>query len=135
MYIDKQLVMSDDQAVTVTAASTNVIDTGSKSSLIQTIVGKGKGEVYIKIGTTFLTCTSLKITLQSSDAEAFGSGVSTHAEETILVAAALAGKELYWKLPDSLLRYVRVYYTVAGSDATAGKVDAAIILDRQTNGI
>ena len=50
MIIDKQNLFSDDQAITVTADSTNVIDLGADDSKIQAINEKGGVELWVLCG-------------------------------------------------------------------------------------
>jgi len=66
MILDKQNLFSDDQAVTVTADSTNVIDLG--------IAGMGKGEpvrLIAQVTETFDGGTSLQVSLVTSDSSTF----------------------------------------------------------------
>lgn len=122
MILDQKLLMSDGQAVTVTAASTNVIDTGPNSANL----GGGADLVATaQVDTAFATLTSLKATLQhSADDNTFTTLVDGVA---IAAASLVAGKKLLeCSIPPGHLRYLRFYFTVAGSDATAGKVNAHI---------
>lgn len=122
MILDNNLILSDGQAVTATAASTNVIDTGPNSA------DWGKGQemvVTAQVDTDFATCDSLKVTLQDS---ADNSSFATLLDGIVVAVASLvAGKKLLQvTIPPTHRRYLRLNYTIAGSNATAGKVNAHI---------
>jgi hypothetical protein len=144
MIFDKQSLFSDAQAITATAVSTNVIDQGATGTPIGGSVALARdlgagGPVPIRIQVTeaFATLTSLTVSIQTSDAEDFGSGVVTVGSTAAIAAADLiAGKvfSLQYVPQGTDKRYVRLNYTVAGSDATAGKVTAGIVTGHQTNG-
>jgi hypothetical protein len=146
MIMDKQLVLSDAQAVTASAASESVYDaTGAPlngvnigiASTFGSDLGAGDGlrpKIAAYVNTTFATLTSLQVHFQGSTD---GTTYTTYAETPAIVLANLtAGRQIAafdWPLvpeQDTLPRYYRLYYTVAGSDATAGKIDAAIVLQQ-----
>jgi hypothetical protein len=136
-----QSTFSNDQAITASAASTNIYDLMANG----TVVGagsalprdEGKGHkipLRIQVTETFATLTSLKVAVQQDDDAAFGSAAVVLESEAILAATLVAG---YVFNIDSIplkttKRYIRLYYTVAGSDATAGKIRAFIPMDNQT---
>jgi len=119
MLLDNTLVLSEKQAVTASAASTNYID--------QAAAGDAYGALWlvVKVDTTFATLTSLTIGIQTADASTFSSPV-TLASSGAVAAASLTANEIVccMRLPVGCKRYVRAYYTVGGSNATAGKVNA-----------
>lgn len=119
MLLDNTLVLSEKQAVTASAASTNYID--------QAAAGDAYGALWlvVKVDTTFATLTSLTIGIQTADASTFSSPV-TLASSGAVAAASLTADSIVccMRLPVGCKRYVRVYYTVGGSNATAGKVNA-----------
>lgn len=123
MLLDAENVFSDDQAVTADAASTNVID------LMTT--GRAPGNplgVIAQVTEAFATLTSLTFQVQSCAVEGFGSGVKTHQSVTVAVADLTLGKRVdLGQLLDGTLRYVRLYYDVTGTNASAGKVTAALV--------
>jgi len=123
MTIDKNM-FSDEQAVTATAASTNVIDFGADLGNI----GDGQSvRVYAQVVVDFATLTSLTVALQTSAVE--GSGYyAVLTGPTVVLADLVAGKVvLEATVPKDMLQYCRLYYTVAGSSATAGKVTAGLM--------
>lgn len=120
--VDSILIFSDEQAITATAASTNVIDFGE----VNPNLGAGTPLIINFIITeAFATLTSLQISLQQG-------ATSTPATELVnlpAIAAANLTKGAYIPeimIPSQHLRYMRLYYTIAGSNATAGKIFAYI---------
>lgn len=129
MYTDALNKFSDDQAITATAASTNVIDLG-----VNRDIGPGQPiPVVVQVTEAFNNLTSLKVEVQTDDNEAFSSA-TTLAEQTKLLAAidAIGDKFSFSVVPDGTQRYLRLNYTVAGSAPSTGKVWAGMVLDRQT---
>lgn len=124
MITDKLNTLSEDQAVTASAASTNTIDTEVDSSKI----GDGNPKFfYFVVTTDFATLTSL--TFEIEDAADDGAGAAdTWADlatsQAVALADLVAGKEVKLAIPSGARRHLRAYYTVAGSNATAGKVSA-----------
>jgi len=135
MYIDKQTLLSDDQAVTVTAASSNSYDFGNDNALVQALNSKGNIGVLAQVHTAFAGGTSLKLTIESSDSSTFSITKVIYDSGVVLTATLIAG----YKFPISGLprideEYIRAYYTVVGT-MSAGKVAVGLILDEQTNGV
>jgi hypothetical protein len=127
MYLDKENLFSEDQAITVTAASTDVIDLGL------TEMGRGEEiEILVQVTTDFADGTSLQVALQTDDNAGFSSAATLFSSAAIATASLVAGYTFAMgKLPDNLVeRYVRLYYTVVGT-MSAGKVVAGLIKDRQ----
>jgi len=141
MILSAEQIFSDDQAVTATAISENVIDQGvaatpygGKAALNRDL-GKGTPiPVLIQVTEKFLTCTSVTVTLECSAAAGLTSPVVL-ASEIILLADLLIGKQTHLQfVPNGdTLRYLGVRYTVGGSNATAGKITAGISMGNQTN--
>ena len=137
--IDSLLLLSDAQAVTATAASTNVIDFGApgtpKYSSVALVRDKGKSYIPITAVVTedFATLTSLTLSIETSaDNSTYTTAVSTG----VIAAASLKAGYRFSidKVPvGSTARYMRAYFTAAGSNATAGKVTVAIGACGQTN--
>ena len=133
MILDKQNLCSDDQAVTVSAASTNVIDMGADAAEVMAFLEKA-GELWAQVTTTFTGATSMKVAVQVDDAVGFGTAVTVQESEVILEASLVAGYQFrFAQLPPHLSkRYLRFYYTVDGTHG-AGAISAGIVLDKQTN--
>jgi hypothetical protein len=132
MYLDKSTLLSDSQAVTATAASTNHMDlqalakTGYLGIQLNHKVGVGKIPFLIQVVEDFATLTSLKIAIESDDNDSFSSPKELIAE-TVAVADLKAGYvSNIRQLPVIKERYFRVKYTVNGSNATAGKIVAGV---------
>lgn len=118
MILDADLVFSNKQAVTTTATSTNEIDLG--------VAGDAIGQeltIHVVVDTAFATLTSLAVSLETStDGSTWATVLSGPA---VPRASLTKGANIFCvRVPQGLSRYVRMKYTVGGSDATAGKVTA-----------
>lgn len=143
MIFDQTLLFSDAQAITATAASTNIVDTlatgtvyGAAAALSKDI-GKGNRiPINIQVVEAFNNLTSLTIDIQTAAAEGFGSP-KTVVSQTIAAADLIAGKvsTLHFVPAGTDERFVRVNYTVTGTAPTTGKVSAGIVVAQQTNGV
>ena len=132
MIIDRFNEFSDAQAVTASAASTNVVDLKAGGRI------EGKPHyLHIKVNTSVTADGAGTVTfaLQTDDDEAFGSATTLWTSAAIGKATLVAGYEVIrlaiTGLP--LERYVRVYYTVGTGPLTAGKFDAFLSADGDTN--
>lgn len=122
MILDSQLILSEDQVITATTDSTDVIDLGVANP---NIGRSNKIGVHCQVSANFATCDSVTPKLQHSDDNITFVDLVTF--PTVLVAALLKGKVLMaCALPQSCMRYVKAVYTVAGSNATTGKVNCSI---------
>jgi len=132
--LSAQEIYSDDQAITATAASTNVIDFGSPGTWVHAttpiVDDKGVSMICLGIQVTedFDALTSLDITFETDDNAAFSSTKVIYTEN-ILLADLVAGKKTAIRtIPfNTLERYTRVNYTVNGSNPTVGKITAGIV--------
>jgi len=139
MILSAQQLFSDDQAITATAISTNVIDLGladtpygGRAALKQD-VGKGNlVPILVQVTEAFNTLTSLTVTIETGATTSLGTIVYS---ETILLAALTVGKQLFAQvLPNGIAsRYLGVRYTVTGSSPTLGKFTSGISMGNQTN--
>jgi len=121
MILDEQNLFSDNQAITATAASTNVLDFGKREIAFGTPV-----ELFVQVTEDFNNLTSLKITVQTSATENFSTAVDL-IDQTILLANLKKGTVSSLKfLPKSNLGYMRLYYTVTGTAPSTGKILAGI---------
>lgn len=127
MITDEKLIFSEEQAVTVTAVGTNVIDTGAPDSKI----GDGT-PVYLNcvVDTAFASgggSGTLSFSLQDSADNSDYSDVII--ASAINEADLIEGKRvLKTALPNGLRQYLRVNYTVASGPFTAGKVNTFLSL-------
>ena len=135
MILDKQNTFSAAQAITVTAASTNIVDLGNDDSLVQAINEKGQIDVLVQVQTAFAGGTSLTISFQTDDDSAFGSPTTVFSTAAILTATLALGYQIPFAVPVTINeQYCRLYYTISGT-MSAGALDAHIVLQRQTNGL
>lgn len=129
MLLDQQALFSAAQAITATAASTNVIDTGSNKD-----VGKyGDIPLLIQVVEGFNNLTSLNVTVQTDDNSAFSSAADVLSMTIPLASLVLGYKSPVITLPMKMERYIRLNYTVTGTAPTTGKVTAGITGGVQTN--
>lgn len=124
MIIDNDLVFSDEQAVTASAASTN------KLNFEESGEGKGEGvplKVKFVVEEDFATLTSLQFSVQqSSDDASADAYVDAVASRDIPAAELVAGAVFELTLPPDFEQYLQAYYTVTGTNASAGKVTSFI---------
>lgn len=160
MYVDGSLVFSNNQAITATAASTSIVDlTGAGSGNAPNLIfggtaygadmGVGDGmavpKVIVNVTQAFATLTSLTVSAQfapDNGSNAPGTYLTYAETGAIPVAALTLGAEIgTFDLPQQVQgakelanypmpRFIRLNYTVAGSNATTGTVYAFIGLQR-----
>jgi len=123
MIIDKDLIFSNDQAITADAASTvvpNHVNPG----------GPYKGLwFYVKVTAAFNTLTSLDIKLQTSD-DNFSADTTELISVNKLLADLTANTTVVRvQVPLGVKQYLRAYYDVNGTDPTTGSVFAALVPD------
>ena len=137
MILDAQNLFSTAQALTATAASTNVIDLGVARDIGTTGFAPAPS-VVAQVITAMLSggSSTLTITVQgSTDNSTFDDMVSTRA---IPKASLTAGALFSVKMPplqigQSLPRYLRLNYTVGTANFTDGTITAWLGLDVQRN--
>ena len=117
MLLDQNTILSDAQAITTTAASTNTVDLTAAGNVVA-----GGLFAVCRTDEAFAGATGVQISLQTSDTSAFSS-VTTLLSATFAAADLAAANKMLMAmaLPFGLKRYVRAYYTVTGT-ATAGKL-------------
>lgn len=142
MIMDRTLLFSDGQAITATAASTNVVDLGAtgtvygaSSPMVRDIGGGAKVPLYVGVTQSFNNLTSLTITIETDDNAGFSSATTVWTSPAYTLAQLATGAK--YLLPDVLPmgtneRYVRLKYTVAGTAPTLGKITAGVVDGRQT---
>jgi hypothetical protein len=130
MIIDRLLQVSDDQAVTATAVSTDVIDFGQANP------NSGMSDrlsLVVTVGEAAAAAGDATVTVQLQDS-ADNSNFSTIAATSALPKAALgAGAQVVLPMPPVHRRYVRVNYVVGTGPLTAGKFSAQIVAGYQHN--
>lgn len=135
MIFDKTNLFSDDQAITASAASTNIIDFGAPDTpkhavnAITRDIGKGrKPAIRVQVTEAFNTLTSLTVAVQVDNDVAFGSP-KTVMDMSVPLADLTLGAVI---LPDVMPRgvderYMRLNYTVVGTNPTLGKIFAGLV--------
>jgi len=138
MIFDMQSLFSDAQAITVTAVSTNVLDTGVSREM-----GRGTQiPLLAQVVTTFTAggAATLTVAFQVDSDVAFGSAQTLYTSAAIAVATLVAGyRVLLDRVPEHTAakadaRYWRFNYTVATGPMTAGALTAGIVMGRQSVG-
>lgn len=128
MIRDANLILSDQQAITASAASTNIIDLGTDRDL-----GVSDIDVFVKVDEAFTASGSatLVIELETDSDPAFGSPNVLYATAAIGKASLVAGYQPFKiKLPQVTERYLRGDYTVATGPMTAGKLTLCLVTGR-----
>jgi hypothetical protein len=129
MYLDKELCFCEEQGVTASAVSQNVVYAGEDC-------GSG-GNVKLKVlvdGEDFATLTSLRVGVQASEAEDFTLFDTLFESGSIPVAELKQGYSFPLpSLPVTHKAYLRLSFTVTGSNASAGQLSGYLIMDDQTN--
>lgn len=126
MITDKLLRVSEDQAVTTTAVSTNTIDLS-----VARDIGEGK-ELFMNfaVTTAFAGGTSVKFEVISSANANLSSPTVIGSSDAVVTADLVAGKNVAVAINPQIAsngqRYLGARYTVSGT-YTAGKVTADIV--------
>ena len=126
LYLDKRLEFSENQAITGTAESENVLDFGVEHG---SAAGKA---IDIRIKEDFTGGTSLQFVLQdSADGTSYTDKLTSPAFQAAQLKAK--GTEVFYSLaiPKGLRRFIRLKYAVTGT-FTKGKVHA--ILNTEVRG-
>lgn len=121
MILDAATRFSHAQAITGSAASSNVVDLGQASY----DNGPGRQQVIVVlVGAAFTLLTSLEFKVQTDDDEAFGSARDL-TKLSVELARLTKGAKFTLPLPlEGVERYLRVYYTVTGTNPDAGSVSS-----------
>ena len=126
MITDKLLRVSEDQALTTTAVSTDTIDLS-----VARDVGEGT-PLYMHFAVTeaLANGTSVKFEVISSAAANLGSPTVIGSTDAILTAALTLGKNVVVRINPDIAgkgqRYLGARYTIAGT-FNAGKVTADVV--------
>jgi len=129
MILDKELMFSDNQAVTASAASTNVIDLGAIRN-----IGVGSRVFCVVVVTVAFTDSgsdsTVTVDLETDDNSSFSSAVARQ-RLGVFAALAPAGTRFIAALSPDVIneRYLRVYYTLTGGSLTTGSFDAFLVND------
>jgi hypothetical protein len=110
-YVDAQQLYSDAQALTVTAASTNIIDHGQDRN-----IGVGTPmAVVVTVDVAAAGGGTLTIALQADDNSGFASPATAATTAALAAATLVAGAQVVIPLPPDTLteRFSRLNYTMA----------------------
>lgn len=130
MYIDKNLQVSNEQAVTASAASTDVIDFGQANPNVGL---DDRSNMVITVDESATAAGAATVTFSVQDSADNSTFADVAVTAAIGKASLAAGQQVVIPMPTKLRRYCRVYYTVATGPLTAGKFSAQIVTGIQQN--
>lgn len=129
MFQDAHALFSSEQALTASAASTNLMDLGAGRR-----IGTGQ-DLYcvVQVTTAFTDAGSdstITVTIQQDTTAAFSSATTIQTIGTFAALSAV-GSQLIVKLQPEVQteQYIRLYYTAANGDLTTGAVTAFLTTD------
>jgi len=148
MLLDYNLMFSNAQLITVSAASTNTIDLSGGSGNVYGVLPTGQGfgedigvgdgvntpKVFFSIITAFADCTTVQFGIQGYDDWTAPVGWTTYAASPAVAIASLTlGAQWTIDIPRRIFgarlpRYLRTYYTVVGGPEAHGSVTSGILL-------
>lgn len=142
MIFSAQQLFSDDQAITVSADSTNVIDLGvagtpyDAAAALNQDVGKGnKIPLLAQVTTAFTAAGAATLVINVSTGATTALGTTVASVGPIAVADLVAGYQMAIDyLPNKITeRYLGLEFVVATGPMTAGNLTAGITMGNQTN--
>lgn len=142
MIFSAQQIFSDDQAITASADSTNVIDLGvaatpfGAAAALNQDVGKGAGiPLLVQVTTAMEAVGAATLTFNVSTGATTALGTTIATVGPIAKADLVAGYQIPIQiLPNQITeRYLGIEYVVATGPMTAGNVTAGITMGNQTN--
>jgi len=147
MILSLEDLLSDKQAITASAVSTNIKDFGLAGTPVnralptggvaQLVADQGKGEplpFLFQVNETFDALTSLEVQIQKSVDAAFTSPIVVQSQ-VLLLADLVIGQmgEIQWAPLKLDLQFMRMNYIVTGSNPTVGQITAGFSMGNQTN--
>ena len=143
MILSANQTFSDGQALTGTAASTNVIDLGATGTVLKAPaalirdVGKGNPiQVLVQFDVAAGgTSPTIDITLEMDTADSFAS--ATTVATVPQIAGGAAGQRVpFYVLPEQITeRYIRLNYTLGGTSPTYTVTAAIVLADQTSDGV
>lgn len=141
MLFDAENMFSENQAITASGVSENILDLGAPgtvpygSALVRSL---GDGEpvpIVVQVTEGFNNLTDLSISVEVDDNSGFASAKTVATSGAIALADLLAGYKFNPRfIPRGVNeRYMRLQYTVGGAAPTTGKITAGIAAGDQTN--
>ena len=132
MYIDRQNLFGQDQAVTASAATTDYIDLGAMRD-----IGNGERPEILVLCTQDVTAVgaaTVTVAMQTDDNSSFSTPVNLVLSDAIPKASLVAGAQVMRvAVPYGTERYLRLFYTVGTGPLTAGKFTSGLVPLRQAN--
>jgi hypothetical protein len=120
--LDRLNLFSNDQAITASTASTDVVDLGS----VRDVSAGETSTVLVLVTEAFNNLTDLTVAMQTSTTENFASPVQLTAATLPLASLTVGTRFPITTVPRGVLRYVRLYYTVTGTAPTTGRITAGL---------
>ncbi|EAS2156610.1 hypothetical protein BBD74_12295 [Salmonella enterica] len=134
MILDKLLMFSEKQAVTASAASTDVVDLGPIDGTSRDIGVGYPLEFWATVDTTATAAGAATLNVQLQTSPDNSTWTTIYDSGALALAALTAGKRLFSaKVPAGVQRYLRVNYTVGTGPLTAGAFTSGINLDVDNN--
>lgn len=129
MLFDAMNKFSDAQAVTASAASTEYMDLG-----VARQIGDGENLYVMIVCDVAMTDTgsnsTLAVTLETDDNSSFSSATTVQTIGTFAATSAIGTKLIARLQPSTAYeRYIRLYYTTANGDLSAGSFTAFLVKD------
>ncbi|STU67309.1 Uncharacterised protein [Klebsiella pneumoniae subsp. rhinoscleromatis] len=139
MFVDAQLEFSDSQAITASAASTNIIDFNPAFDY-NTVIDAGAGEPTFLVVIPGVTFTATGAATLTIELRSYANEDLSDTPTVIFTTTARALSTLVAGKPAAVValpsaeykRYLSLYYTVEKGPFTAGALDAFITKDAQT---
>ncbi|TBL50578.1 hypothetical protein EYY98_09075 [Obesumbacterium proteus] len=134
MILDKLLMFSEAQAVTATAASTDVIDLGPIDGTRRDIGVGYPLEFWTTVNTTATASGAATVNVQLQTSPDNSTWTTIASSGDLALSALVAGKRIVsQKVPSGVQKYLRVNYTVGNGPLTAGAFTSGINLDVDNN--
>lgn len=130
MFIDKNLQVSNAQAVTDTAASTDVIDFGQTNPNVGM---DDRSSMVITVDTSAAAVGAATVMFSVQDSADNATFADVAVTAAIAKETLVAGHQIVIPMPTKLRRYCRVNYTVATGPLTAGAFSAQVVTGIQQN--
>ncbi len=130
MFIDKALQVSNEQAVTASAASTDSIDFGQANPNVGL---DDRSNMVITVDESAAAVGAATVTFSVQDSADNATFADVAVTAAIGIASLAAGQQVVIPMPTKLRRYCRVYYTIGTGPLTAGKFSAQIVTGIQQN--
>lgn len=130
MIIDKALQVSSAQAVTASAASTDVIDFGQANPNTGM---DDRSSMVITVSESAAASGAATVTFSIQDSADNSTFADVAVTAAIGKASLTAGQQIVIPMPVKLRRYCRAYYTVGTGPLTAGKFSAQVVAGIQQN--